>query len=131
MSLIGTNIQVMVKKPGKTYYSYSSLRTVYNLAGLPAWQYKYYFKAGMVKGYYTFYAFVPASSTHLYSRSPNLTIRLRYERQGNHVPREVAAPSGSTRAGPLRALGQGDRRESAGMLGPPCGAVAPTTSCPA
>jgi hypothetical protein len=82
-SMVGKNIVVWVKKPGKTYFSYSSNRTVYNLGGKAAWQYKYYFKPGMVKGYYVFKASCPApgfasSLGFLTSNSPTtVTIRLR------------------------------------------------------
>jgi len=58
--MIGKNIVVYVRKPGKAYFSYSSNRTVYNLKGTAAWQYKYYFKPGMAKGNYVFKAAVPA-----------------------------------------------------------------------
>jgi hypothetical protein len=76
--LVGTNIMVMVKKPGKAYYSYSSWRTVYSRYGVPSWQYKYFFKKGMTKGVYTFFAIVPASTGYTYSRTPNaVSIRLR------------------------------------------------------
>jgi Bacterial pre-peptidase C-terminal domain len=60
IGMVGRNMVVYVMKPGKTYWTYSSNRTVYNLGGTAAWQYKYYFKAGMVKGYYKFKAVVPA-----------------------------------------------------------------------
>ena len=61
-----------------SYYSYSSNRTVYNRYGIASWQYKYYFKAGMVKGYYVFKANVPAWPGYLTSWSPNtVTIRLQ------------------------------------------------------
>ena len=52
--MVGKNMVAYVMKPGKTYWTYSSNRTVYNLGGKAAWQYKYYFKPGMVKGYYKF-----------------------------------------------------------------------------
>ena len=75
--MIGVNIVVYVMKPGKTYWTYSSNRTVYNLGGHAAWQYKYYFKPGMVKGYYVFKAVVPAWPGFLTSTSPTtVTIRL-------------------------------------------------------
>jgi Carboxypeptidase regulatory-like domain len=59
-SMIGVNIVVYVMKPGKTYWTYSSNRTVYSLNGSPAWQYKYYFKPGMARGSYRFKAGAPA-----------------------------------------------------------------------
>jgi Tol biopolymer transport system component len=77
-SLIGRNIVVYVKKPGKTYWSYSSNRTVYNLGGNAAWLYKYTFKPGMTKGYYVFKAGVPEYPGYLPSMSAGtVTIRLR------------------------------------------------------
>jgi hypothetical protein len=75
--LVGTNIMVMVKKPGKSYYSYSSWRTVYSRYGVPSWQYKYYFKKGMTKGTYTYYAIVPASTNYVLSQSPTVSIKLK------------------------------------------------------
>jgi len=80
--MVGKNIVAYVMKPGKTYWSYSSNRTVYNLGGKAAWQYKYYFKPGMTKGYYKFKAVAPApgfasSLGWLTSTSPTIvTIRL-------------------------------------------------------
>lgn len=82
-SMVGVNIVVYVKKPGKTYWTYSSNRTVYSLSGLPAWQYKYLFKPGMVKGAYVFKSAAPApgfasSAGFGNSESPGtVTIRLR------------------------------------------------------
>jgi Tol biopolymer transport system component len=58
--MIGVNIVVYVQKPGSARWSYSSNRTVYDLNGSPAWQYKYYFKRGMAKGIYRFKAVAPA-----------------------------------------------------------------------
>ncbi len=55
--MVGKNMHVDVKKPGKTYWSYSSNRTIYaNTSGAAAWMYKYLFKAGMAKGTYQFKA---------------------------------------------------------------------------
>jgi Tol biopolymer transport system component len=82
-SMIGVNIVCYVMKPGKTYWTYSSNRTVYNLNGAPAWLYKYYFKPGMARGYYKFKAVAPApgfasSASFLTSTSPTIvTIRVR------------------------------------------------------
>jgi hypothetical protein len=59
-AMIGRNIVVYVQKPGKSYWTYSSNRTVYSLNGSPSWQYKYYFKPGMAKGTYKFKAVAPA-----------------------------------------------------------------------
>ena len=76
-SLIGKNIRVYVKKPGKTYWSYSSTRTVYSRYGVPSWQYKYYFRRGMVRGVYAFKAVVPAWPGFSTKTSPIVSIRLR------------------------------------------------------
>ena len=77
-STIGENIVVWVKKPGKTYWSYSSNRTVYNRYGTAAWLYKYYFRPGMVRGIYTFKSTVSATAGFATSTSPGtVSIRLR------------------------------------------------------
>jgi len=75
--MVGKIIVVYVKKPGKAYWSYSSNRGVYMLYGNAVWQYKYYFKPGMTKGYYYFRAAVPASAGYLASGSSTISIRLR------------------------------------------------------
>ena len=68
--MIGKNIVVYVKKPGRTFYSYSSNRTTYLLNGKAAWQYKYTFVRGMAKGVYTYKAVAPAWPGFLTSTSP-------------------------------------------------------------
>lgn len=75
--MVGKNIVVMVKKPGKTYWSYSSNRTVYSLSGVAAWQYKYAFKSGLAKGTYQFKAVVAASAEYLASESTIAKITVR------------------------------------------------------
>jgi murein DD-endopeptidase MepM/ murein hydrolase activator NlpD len=80
--MIGRNIVVWVKKPGKAYYSYSSNRTVYSLYGGAAWYYKYTFKKGMTKGVYYFKASAPApgfasSAGFATSTSSVISIRLK------------------------------------------------------
>ena len=82
LGMIGVNVAVLVMKPGKTYWTYSSNRTVYSLNGSPAWLYKYYFKPGMVKGYYKFKAVAPAagfasSAAFAASESSVISIRVR------------------------------------------------------
>jgi hypothetical protein len=74
--LVGKNIVVYVKKAGKSYWTYSSNRTVYDRYGVPSWQYKYYFKRGMTKGLYTYKAFVPAWPGYQASTSPT-TVSVR------------------------------------------------------
>ena len=82
-TMIGRNIVVYVMKPGKTYWTYSSNRTVYTYAGSPAsWVYPYYLKPGMARGHYKFKARCPApgfaSSAGLAtSESPAIIVRLR------------------------------------------------------
>jgi hypothetical protein len=76
--LYGCIIVVYVKKPGKSYWTYSSNRVVYDRYQVPSWQYKYYFKRGMAKGVYTFKASVPTYPGYPGSVSPNtVSIRLR------------------------------------------------------
>ena len=81
-SMIGVNIVAYVMKAGKSYWSYSSNRTVYNLNGAPAWWYRYYFKPGMARGYYKFKARAPApgfasSAGFATSESPIIIIRVK------------------------------------------------------
>ncbi len=76
---IGRLMVVYVRKPGKSYWTYSSNRVVYNRGGQAAWQYKYYFKPGMVKGVYVFKArLFEAPGLYAMSESPNtVSIQLR------------------------------------------------------
>jgi hypothetical protein len=74
--IIGKIIVVYVKKPGKTYWTYSSNRVAYSLYGNAAWQYKYFFKKGMAKGTYTYKAAIPAYPGYLASVSPT-TVSIR------------------------------------------------------
>lgn len=77
-TLIGKTIVVWVKKPGKSRFSYSSSRKVYNRYGMAAWRYEYYFKPGMVRGCYVFKAQVPAWIGYVGSQSPTtVTIKLQ------------------------------------------------------
>jgi hypothetical protein len=77
-ALVGQNIVVYVKKPGKSYWSYSSWRTAYSRYGIPSWQYKYYFKKGMTKGTYVYKAFVPTYAGLIASTSPTtVSIKLK------------------------------------------------------
>ena len=56
-ALVGRMMHVDVKKPGKSYWSYSSNRIVYaGAGGAASWQYKYTLKSGMAKGTYQFRA---------------------------------------------------------------------------
>jgi FtsP/CotA-like multicopper oxidase with cupredoxin domain len=79
-SMIGVNIAVYVKKPGRRYWSYSSNRTVYSLNGAAAWFYRYTFKSGMTKGLYYFKAVAPAPgfpATPAFAVSTSRTISIR------------------------------------------------------
>jgi photosystem II stability/assembly factor-like uncharacterized protein len=79
-AMIGVNIVVYVQKPGKSYWTYSSNRTVYALGIGAAWQYKYYFKPGMTKGLYRFKAVAPApgfASSDGFATSESATIVIR------------------------------------------------------
>jgi hypothetical protein len=75
--MVGKNIVVMVKKPGKTYWTYSSNRTVYSASGVAAWLYKYNFKRGLAKGTYQFKAVVEASTEYVRSESTIAKILVR------------------------------------------------------
>lgn len=75
--LVGTSIQVMVKYPTKSFYSYSSARTVYMNGSLPSWWYRYKTLTSQPAGAYKFYAFVPASANFLYAQSPTLNVTFR------------------------------------------------------
>jgi hypothetical protein len=77
LGLIGKNIVVYVKKPGKRYWTYSSNRTAYGRSGRVAWQYKYFFRPGMAKGVYYFKAAVPAWPGFVGSESSVISIRLK------------------------------------------------------
>ena len=68
---IGQVMDVQVKKPYKTHWSYSSNRRIYTSAGLALWQYKYTFIPGMTKGTYRFMARYGG----LYSTSVAVTLR--------------------------------------------------------
>jgi Tol biopolymer transport system component len=74
--IIGKIIVVYVKKPGKSYWPYSSNRVAYSLYGNAAWQYKYFFKRGMAKGVYTYKAAIPAYPGYAPAVSPT-TVSIR------------------------------------------------------
>jgi hypothetical protein len=57
---VGQTIRVEVKKPGKTYWSYSSYRTVYGQGPFACWWYRYTPVTGMTPGYYYFRAVMPS-----------------------------------------------------------------------
>ena len=64
-ALVGQIVRVEVKKPGKTYWSYSSARGIYSgTGGVASWQYKYTLKAGMMKGTYLLRAVLPPSASY-------------------------------------------------------------------
>jgi hypothetical protein len=72
----GTLVAVMVKKPGKAYYSYSSLRGTYNATdGVSTWWYRYTPK---LRGTYVFYASLVATSGYLSGpTSARINVRVR------------------------------------------------------
>jgi hypothetical protein len=76
-AIIGRNMHVDVKKPGRSYWTYSSARTIYaNGSGNAAWMYKYLFKTGMTKGIYYFRAVYDAG-TYDPSQSGIVSVSLR------------------------------------------------------
>jgi hypothetical protein len=75
---VGVNVIVWVKKPGKSYYSYSSNRTVYaGVGGVASWQYKYNTLKMQPKGTYRFYVSFIANGTYLASHSVTKTISFK------------------------------------------------------
>jgi hypothetical protein len=75
--IIGKNMHADVRKPGRSYWSYSSARTIYaNPSGAAAWMYKYLFKAGMATGTYYFKAVYDAG-TYDPSTSGIVSVTLR------------------------------------------------------
>jgi hypothetical protein len=71
-TLVGKMMHVDVRKPGKSYWSYSSNRIIYaGAGGVPSWQYKYTLKGGMAKGTYQFRAvYTPDDSYAGYTSAP-------------------------------------------------------------
>jgi hypothetical protein len=62
-AMVGQIMHVDVKKPGRSYWTYSSNRGVLlNPSGQAAWSYKYLFKTGMTKGTYAFRAVYDAGA---------------------------------------------------------------------
>jgi len=75
---VGTNMVVYVMKPGKTYWSYSSRRTIFSLRGAAAWWYRYLFVSGLPRGTYRFKGCYPGSTGLLASSSSQVvSIALR------------------------------------------------------
>ena len=78
--LLGKNMVVYVRKPGKSYFSYSSARTIYlesTLGAAAAWQYKCAFKWGMAKGVYRIKAVLPAYPGFVTSHSAIIGVKLK------------------------------------------------------
>jgi len=75
--MIGKNMEVYVKKPGKTYWSYSSARTIYLNAGVASWWYRYTLVSGMVKGTYLFKAVYDGGATYAASQSTIISVLVR------------------------------------------------------
>ena len=68
---VGQVMHVDVKKPGKTYWTYSSNRRIYSSGARAAWLYKYTFIRGMTRGVYRFRAVYG----RLYSSTVGVTLR--------------------------------------------------------
>jgi hypothetical protein len=76
--MTGKIMVAYVMKPGKTYWSYSSNRVMFDIGHeTVAWWYRYTFKAGMTKGWYKFKAFLPKYDGFTSSQSSILYIRLK------------------------------------------------------
>jgi hypothetical protein len=76
--LIGKIIHVDVKKPNKSYWSYSSNRRVYAGAdGAASWQYKYTLASGNVRGTYYFKAVFEGGAGYRASSSRNMAVSVR------------------------------------------------------
>jgi hypothetical protein len=73
---VGDMVVVMVKKPGKSYWSYSSARLCYalNAKGEAMWWYRY---TPLLRGTYSFFALCPASPGYVTSRSAIIAVRVR------------------------------------------------------
>ena len=54
--MVGHVVRVLVLKPNKAYWSYSSDRVVYSNKGQASWWYRYVLKRGMSRGTYQFKA---------------------------------------------------------------------------
>jgi hypothetical protein len=66
---------IYVKKPGKTYYSYSSARTTYGAGGSASnWWYRY---TPTLRGTYSFYVAFPGDATYLTATSRTVRIGVR------------------------------------------------------
>ena len=74
-ALVGRPMHVDVKKPGKSYWSYSSNRTIYaGYGGEASWQYKYTLKSGMPKGTYQFRAVYAADASYANGMSVTVSV---------------------------------------------------------
>ena len=71
----GLPIRVMVKKPGKARYSYSTTRSTYGASGsVSKWWYRYTPK---LRGTYYFFATFPGNAAHSVANSPVMWIRVK------------------------------------------------------
>jgi hypothetical protein len=76
VGLVGLNMHVDVKKPGRAYYSYSSARTIYASGGSARWLYKYIPR--LIRGTYVFKAVFDGNATYGASTSPTtVSVRVR------------------------------------------------------
>jgi hypothetical protein len=77
-STIGLGVHVDVKKPGKSYFSYSSNRIVYAaVGGKASWQYKYNSLKTQAKGTYVFHVVFDGNGTYSTVTSRNLNVTFK------------------------------------------------------
>ena len=76
-SLVGSAVRVWVKKPGRTYWTYSSSRGIYSMGGEAVWWYRYTFRRGMPVGRYYFKATFAGNATYGPWTSTVASVRVR------------------------------------------------------
>jgi hypothetical protein len=75
---VGQTVHVDVKKPGRTYFSYSSARTLYaGSGGASSWQYKYNTLATQAKGTYEFQVVFDGNATYAPFTSATQTVTFK------------------------------------------------------
>ncbi len=75
---VGAMVHVDVRKPGRSYYSYSSNRLVYaGPGGKAAWQYKYNSLTTQAKGTYVFHVVFDGNGTYLAVTSVTKSVTFR------------------------------------------------------
>jgi cytochrome c553 len=75
--MVGRNMHCDVKKPGKTYWTYSSARTIYSNAGVASWWYRYTLVSGMARGTYQFKGVYDGDATYAASQSSIISVLVR------------------------------------------------------